>query len=483
MSEENERTSTGVVGLDEILRGGLIKKRAYLVRGGPGQGKTTLGLHFLAAAGADEPTLFIGFQEPESQVKANAEAVGVDTTGIHFLSLTPDEEFFVEQQGYDVFTAAEIEQEPLAKAMIAAVEQHEPRRVFVDSLTQLRFLSADTFQYRKQVLSFLRFLTQRGATVLFSSESSRELPDDDLQFMTDGVINFEAEPSGSTVHVTKFRGSSFQRGRHHMRLGHEGIKVFPQMIPPARKAMTDERKRWRSGCENLDTMLHGGFEAGTITLITGPTGVGKSTLAAQFAAMAAGEGRQAAVFLFEEEVETYLRRARALGIEVERPHADGRLIIELVEPMRYLADEFTARVRQHVEEQELDLVVLDSVAGFELTLEGDGMEGRLHSFAKSLARMGVTVLLLNETQAVTGAQFRATEKGISYLSDNVLFMRYMELDGALKKALGVLKKRLSGFESGLRSFEIGHGGLLVEEPIEGLHGVLSGAPTASEDAQ
>jgi circadian clock protein KaiC len=480
MEEVGERLNTGVGGLDDILGGGLIARRSYLVRGGPGQGKTTLGLHFLAAADAGAPTLFIGFQEPEEQLRPNAAAIGIDVTGITFLSLAPDERFFVEQQGYDVFSAADVEQEPLANVIVQAVERHAPQRVFIDSLTQLRFLSADIFQYRKQVLSFLRFLTRQGATVLFSSESSRELPDDDLQFMADGVINFDSDSTGAAVRVSKMRGSGFLRGKHHMRLNAQGLKVFPRMIPPAPKLTDNGRRRWSSGAPAIDAMLHGGLEAGTVSLITGPSGVGKSTLASQFAAEATRQGSHAAIFLFEEELGTFLGRAKDLKIGLDQSIRNGRLIVELVEPMRYLADEFTSRVREHVERNHVDLVILDSISGFALTLEGEGVEARLHTFATTLARLGVSVLLINETQAVTG-QFQVTERGISYIADNILFLRYMEIEGTLRKTLGVLKKRLSGFESTLRTYEIGRHGLIVAAAsVHGLHGVLSGIPTQQE---
>ncbi|GHB14567.1 hypothetical protein GCM10007159_41180 [Modicisalibacter luteus] len=153
------------------------------------------------------------------------------------------------------------------------------------------------------------------------------------------------------------------------------------------------------------------------------------------------------------------------------------MAIEPVEPMRYLADEFTSEVLQQVTQRGVELVILDSVAGFGLTLGGEEIEERLHTFAKTLARMGVTVILVNETQAVTGQEFQATEKGFSYLSDNLLFLRYMESAGEMKKALGVLKKRLSGFDTALHTYDIGEGGLIVHEPIEGLHSVLSGMPS------
>ncbi len=475
------RLSTGVSGVDDILEGGLIKERSYLIRGGPGLGKTTLGLHFLTARNNEEPALFIGFQESETQIEANARSVGIDVSGVSFLSLIPDEAFFTDQQGYDVFSSRDVEQEPMVEAIVAAVNEIAPTRVFIDSLTQLRFLSSDMFQYRKQVMSFLRFLVRRGITVVFSSESSRDTPDDDLQFMADGVLNCEPGQTGPGVRVSKFRGSGFVPGRHHMRLGAGGMQVFPRLVPPLTREAPDQLRLWSSGAEKIDAILHGGLEAGTITMITGPAGVGKSTLAAQFAIEAGREGQGSALFLFEEDRNIYLRRAQGLGMGLAQAVEGGHVVIEPVEPMRYLADEFTSEVLRQIDKDDVQLVVLDSVAGFGLTLGGEEIEERLHTFSKTLARMGVTVILINETQAVTGQQFQATEKGISYISDNVIFLRYLEVDGDLKKALGVLKKRLSGFDTSMRTYDIGQGGLIVHDSIEGLHGVLSGMPSQDPD--
>src|SRR5690606_35743233 len=134
----------------------------------------------------------------------------------------------------DVFSAADVEAEPLAAALTEAVERVSPKRVFIDSMTQLRFLAPDLFQYRKQVLSLLRFLRDRGATVVFSSERSRDLPDDDLQFIADGVISLGSAEGAPTLEVTKFRGSGFRRGPHQYRVGGRGLEVFPRPLPHGR---------------------------------------------------------------------------------------------------------------------------------------------------------------------------------------------------------------------------------------------------------
>src|SRR5438105_4110823 len=209
----SSRLSTGILGLDEILLGGLIPRRTYLLRGGPGCGKTTLGLQFLTAgAMRGERCLFITLGESEALIRKNAASVGLDLSHVRFLDLSPNSGFFTAMESYDIFSPAEVEREPTTQKIIEVVEDFKPHRVFLDAMTQFRFLSTDAFQFRKQVLSFLRFLVERNATVLFTSEGSESVPDDDLQFMSDGVIHLNSSPEGPTISVGKFRGSDFRSG-------------------------------------------------------------------------------------------------------------------------------------------------------------------------------------------------------------------------------------------------------------------------------
>ncbi len=303
-----ERVSTGIVGLDEVLNGGLIPGRAYLVRGGPGTGKTTLGFHFLTAGSVNgETVLFISLGEPEEQIRANAACQGFDLRGVHFLDLSPTPEFFAEVETYDIFSPAEVEREPTTRRIVETVRALKPSRVFIDSMTQFRYLSTDPFQFRKQALSFLRFLTEQGATVVFTSESSLEAPDEDLQFLADGVIELEFVDMERHVRVRKYRGSDFRAGEHALRLTERGMEVFPQLIPEAfTRPFVAETVS--SGIPALDEMLNGGLERGTTTIITGPTGVGKTTLGLQFVKEAARRGERSVVFTFEESVPTLVAR-------------------------------------------------------------------------------------------------------------------------------------------------------------------------------
>jgi len=153
------RLLTGVEGLDEILRGGCLPGRAYLLRGGPGSGKTTLGMHILVTGAAKgESTLFITLGEAVEQIRTNAAQVGIDLTHVHFLDLSPNASAFTLMESYDIFSPAEVEREPITQKIIEEVQRLQPQRVFLDSITQFRYLSNDAFQFHKQVLAFLRFL-------------------------------------------------------------------------------------------------------------------------------------------------------------------------------------------------------------------------------------------------------------------------------------------------------------------------------------
>lgn len=469
------RLSSGIAGYDEILLGGFIPNHAYLIRGGPGTGKTILGQHFLAAGVArGESSLFISLGEPESEIRRNAEKLGFSLEGMHFLDLSPSSDFFAEVQTYDIFAPAEVEREPTTKKITDAVEALKPKRVFADSMTQFRYLATDPFQFRKQVLSFLRFLIEQGATVLFSSESSSSSPDDDLQFLADGVTTLEYAPEGRSVAISKYRGSGFRSGRHTFAISEHGMKVYPRLLPQVfRREFTPETIP--SGVPEMDELLHGGIERGTITLVSGPSGVGKTTVGTQFMKEAAGRGERSLVYTFDESLDTFFTRSENIGIPVHAMIEKGTLDVVQIEPLRYTPDEFANIVRAEVEENNACIVMVDSVSGYRLSLRGEDLTAHLHSLGRYLKNMGVTMILITEVEYITG-EFRITDVGISYLADNVIFLRYLEIGGEIRKAIGVLKKRTSDFEKTLREFEITRYGIKVGRPLTELRGVLRGVP-------
>lgn len=249
-----ERISTGSTGLDNILYGGLIPGQAYLLRGGPGSGKTTLGLHFLAQSADQESALFITLGEVEAKIRRNGENLGLNLKKLHFLDLSPSADFFTEDKSYEIFLPADVERESVTNPILTSIQTLKPKRVFIDSITQFRYLSSDSYQFHQQVLSFVRYLTNQGATTLLTSESGRVTPDDDLQFLSDGVISLIASPEQRSVQVNKFRGSGFSEGVHSLSLTSTGMVVFPQ-LKPEQYERSFEPESISSGIPALDELI------------------------------------------------------------------------------------------------------------------------------------------------------------------------------------------------------------------------------------
>ncbi|WP_435157307.1 ATPase domain-containing protein [Haladaptatus sp. DFWS20] len=472
------KISTGTTGLDEILQGGFIAKRSYLLRGDPGTGKTILGMKYLTAGvEAGETVLFVNLEESADDIRDNAATLDIDLSDVHFLDLSPDSDVFVDEQSYDIFSPSEVEQEPLTTAITDRVEAIEPDRVFIDPLTKLRHLTSDEYQFRKQVIAFMHYLKEQSATVLFTSQHSDESSDDDLQYMTDGTIQLEHSTHGRTIRVPKFRGSSVNEGDHAMRIEQGGLSVFPE-IAPTEHSRTFEIESVSSGVPEVDELLHGGLERGTISILSGPTGVGKTTVGTQFMKEAAGRGERSVMYMFEETLETFRERSQNINIPVKRMQEQGALEVEEMKPLDCSATEFAYRVRKEVEENDTSIVMIDGIDGYKLSLRDDDdrvLVRKLHSLCRYLKNMGVTVVLVDEIDTITG-EFQATEAGISYLADNIVFLRHLEVTGEMRKAIGVLKKRTSDFERTLREFKITEHGLKVGEPLTELNSVLSGSP-------
>ncbi len=486
MNRSISKLSTGIGGLDEILHGGLVPHRSYLIAGGPGSGKTTLGLHFLGAeTGSEEATggrnLFVTLGETEVQLRSNAETSGLCMDSIEVLDLSPGG---AEEDGeaYSLLESWDVEGSAIHDSIISRAQELKPARVFIDSLSHMRYLLADAFQYRKQVLSLLRKLTAHGATVVLTSEESEGSGDETLNFLCDGVIKLTATTHGRLCNVQKYRGSGFATGAHYYTLGSVGLTLFPRLAP-GEHGRSFALEPIRSGVPELDQLTHGGIERGTVTLVSGPTGVGKTTLAAQYMKEAASRGERSVIYNFDEGPSTFFHRCKSIGLPVEEMVAGGNLCFEAIEPLLYSPDQFSAIVRQEVDERDAKIVLLDSLSGYQQSVRGEDLQERVHALCRYLVNMGVTVILINETLSVTGDQMKVTEHGVSYLADTIILLRYMELSGEIHKAISILKKRTGDFEKALRQFDITEYGLKVGRPLTELRGILSGLPETTNTNQ
>ncbi len=472
---EFSKLSSGIEGLDQILNGGYLDQNSYLIRGGPGTGKTTLGLHYLQEGlKQDNDVLYISLSEVSDKIIRNGESMGFGMDDMHFLDLTPGRSFFTERQSSVVFEDADIDLDPLIDQITEKVEQVQPQRIFVDSLTQFRFLSPSDYQFHKYALSLTGYLLEQAQSVLMVSEASSKFPDDDLQFLVDGVINLEWDTEERHIIVSKLRGADFSSGKHSYIINSEGMSVFPKLIPEkGERELSYEKMPF--GIPEIDEMVHGGIERGCATLITGPAGVGKTTLGMQFMKESAGRGERSVIYMFEEKKEILVRRCEAIGIPIRGMLESGALEVIELSPNQYSLNQFNNAVKREVEEKGTSIIMIDSIRGYKLMSDVDDMAKALQPLNSYLKEQGVSLLLINEVESITG-DFKITEVGISYMSDIVIFLRFMENRGEIEKAIGILKNRLSDYEKTMRRYSITRYGLKVGKPLTDMRGILSGSP-------
>lgn len=454
--------------------------RAYQVRGQPGTGKTILGWHFLTAANEDETSLMITFDEPEEQHRGEASRLGMDPSSVEALDLSPESKEFSDQDSFDVFVGPDTDRRPVPEAIADAVEDVRPDRIVVDSMLLFRYLSSDVGQRRKQTLAFLRYLKEQDATVLLLSELVSDRSEDDLHFLSDGILELKRGEDGRTVSVRKQRGRGFRSGTHSISIADDGMTVYPQLQPAESRPESQEHEILSSGVPEIDQLLGGGFDRGAVTMITGPSGAGKTTLGLQLVKESSAQGIRSLICSFEEEAETLMRRSTGINIPIAKMVERGTVLIQQFRPWSFDSGQFAGRIRREVEEEGTGLVMIDSLNSFFKCGDRLRLEEQLHRVCKYLIGEGVTVLLINEVGDITGT-FKVTEVGLSHLADNLIFLRHLEMKGELRKAIGVLKRRTGSFENNLREFQITKHGLKVGRPLTQLRGVLTGTPDWKDD--
>ena len=481
------RLSTGVEGLDEVLSGGLLAGRVYMVRGQPGAGKTTLGMQFLLeGARAGESVLFVTLSESEAELRENAELHRWDLAGVKFLDIHASSEGMTSGAPYSIFHPADVELTPISRRVLDAIDQLRPSRVVFDSLTQIRLLSRESLRYRREMLSLKTHLHERGITAFFLSDDNYREQDPEIESIVHGIISLSLSKGqeGTArrfIEVKKFRGSAFREGDHPLRLELGGLTVFPRLIAVAH-GQAFERVTQSTGIAGLDAMLHGGFDRGTSTLITGNAGVGKTSVGMSVMAQAGAEGLRCAFYAFDEGPAEITYRSESIGMNLQALVDKDLLCIRKVNPLLLYPDEFARWIRVEVEQRGTRVVMIDSLNGYNQSMPDEKSLGRhMHQLIGYLNRMGVTTILINEVSSLVG-DFSATQFGISYLADSVLILRYYEYAGAIHRAIGTLKKRLSGHESTLRSFHVSEQGLVVGEPLPKLRGILRGEAIWSDSA-
>ncbi len=482
-SREIDLVASGIPELDELLNGGYVGGRTYLVQGVSGTGKSLLGQHFLRAGlDADETVVYIHGEESREDILVNAARLGIDIRDAEFLDIGPGTDFFAEDQSYNLVDATEVESERFTTDIKQVIEDVDPQRLLIDPITQLQYVERDDYQYRKRLQSLIRFLRSRQVTTVVTRTINRNGSSsgtyDDFESLSDGIINLYLDESERRLSVPKHRGLGQKDGTHGFEIRASGIEVYPQIIPK-HDNRTFNPELMATGHDALDDLLGGGLERGTVSFISGPTGIGKSTTGAQILTGIVENGGTALGYVFEESIDQFVHRLETLGIPMREMHEQGKIRLTETEPLVRSAEEFGQHVLNQVDEYEPDAVFIDGLSGYKISLQGDDQRlvRRLHGLTRVLKNRGIAVLVTDEADRLTGIP-EATSTDTSYIADNIVFLSYVEVDGELDRAIGVVKKRLGDFDSRFHQFSIVSGeGLVIEGPFDSVRGIMQGAPT------
>ena len=448
-------------------------------RATPGSGKTTLALQFLlAGVSRGERCVYVTLSESEHELRAAATSHGWSLGGIEILEINAANAEVDPDSRYTMFHPSEVELAGTAQTVIDAVERVQPSMLVFDSLAELRLLAENTLRYRRQVLALKKYFARAGMTVFFIEDRTGEARDLDLHSIAGGVMSLEREPREygpmrRRLQITKLRTRAFDEGLHDFAIRRGGLEIYPRIVAREHPFEYD-RGTVTSGLAELDTLLGGGLAKGTSTLLAGPAGSGKSSIATKYAFSAAKQGKQASMFLFDEALPTLLERSSGLGMPLEPLIETGRLKIQQVDPVELSAGEFGQLVRSAVRPGETSIVVIDSLNGYLNAMPSERfLMLQLHELLTYLGQQGVSTLLLLAHHGMMGPM--SSPFDASYLADTVILLRYFEAFGEIRQAISVVKKRTGKHERSIRELKMDNG-ISVGQPLKEFQGVLTGVP-------
>ena len=478
-TELQERMSTGIPGLDSILAGGLAPGRVYLVEGSPGTGKTTLAMQFLLeGVRRGETGLYITLSETAAELRSMVRSHGWALDGIEVFELV-NELGLAPGEKQSVLLPSELELGETIKSVVERVEATDPVRVVFDSLSEMRLLAEEPLRYRRQILALKHFFSSRRCTVLLLDDKTGPEGDAQLHSIAHGVISLtqHAQEFGTErrrLRVIKMRGIKYQGGSHDFVLRTGGLAVFPRLVAAQHHAEFLQAPM-STGTPGLDALLGGGLVPGTNTLLTGPSGIGKTTTAIRCMLTALERGEHATYYLFDEGLGTFFTRAAALGMDL-RPHvADGRLHVVQIDPAELSPGEFASAVVESVQRR-TTFVAIDSLNAYLQAMPGQSfLLLHMHEMLTFLNQKGITTLLVLGQHGLVGEM--RVDVDLSYLSDTLLLYRFFEIKGEVRSAVSCLKSRTTAHERTIREFRLSAQGLQVGETLVDFDGVFTGLPS------
>jgi circadian clock protein KaiC len=476
------KLTTGVPGLDEIVGGGLPEYSFNIIAGAPGSGKTTLAHQFVFAnATPERPALYFTVLGESSikMLRYQQQYTFFDPAklsgSIRFINLS---QVVLENDLGAVL--AEITRE---------VEKANPAVVVVDSFRTMVRKPESNMELQSFIQRLSLFLASWQATTFLIGEYSEdELHDNPIFTVADGLLWLRQTPERNSIvrklQIIKLRGQDSVPGLHTFRITDAGVQAFSRTFGLSRQAKNPSNHRRLSfGIPELDKMLGGGVREGDSILVAGSSGTGKSILASQFIAEGIRQGEPGIVAVFEERPQAYAERATSLGLDLETPQKDGKLEILYLRPLDLSVDETMHSILDAVQKIGAKRLVIDSLAGFEMALS----PGFRADFRESLYRMifaltgiGVTILSTVEVDE-SFTEFPFSTYSISFLTDDIIRLRYVSIDGQLRKIMVVIKMRGGNHAKDIREYEITDKGVVIlGKRLTNYQGLISGIPVHSD---
>jgi circadian clock protein KaiC len=465
---------TGIQSFDRLLGGGIPRRQVIIVTGNPGCGKTILcsQVSFLAAARGLPVVLATVTSEPHDKLM---EAL----TGFSFFrrELLGEKVFLV-----SAYSSLKKGSKEARDTLLHTVRERGAKLLFIDGLRAIRDLWQDEAMLREFLYELGIGLAALDCIGLFTTEYPLEklmaLPE---ATTVDGIVSLAVLPQGlrrlRRVEVVKLRGRPHLPGEHLLQIGAEGVEIIPRLEThvPSDKDFVPTRVRAGFGLPEFDGLMEGGLPLQSTTMLAGSMGIGKTLLAAHFAAQGTRQGEKTLFVSFYEPPAALFARAQRIGLNVEADLSSGALTMLHQPVMEVEADVLVHRILREVERQGIKRLVIDGLTDLELAISEPGRRRTfLAAFSTHLRAMGVTSLFTKEVSKIAGTELDFSDTPIAILGENLMLLRYVELRGHIHRVLSILKMRDSKYDGNLREFQITDAGVRVLAPMRSAEGLLTG---------
>ncbi len=452
------KVPTQISGLDEVLEGGLPRGRTTLASGGPGSGKTVLGLQFLyAGAMAGEPGVFVALEERAEAVRQNALSMGLDFAALEKAGKVA----IVEARlfGEEVISG-DFDIQGLLGIVGGHIKKINAKRVVIDALDVLLRVFADPRRERSELYRLHEWLIDRGLTNVLTAKAHREGETSGqyefLDFMADCVIRLDHRVVGQVatrrLRVIKYRGSGFGTNEYPYVIGDHGIILFP--LTKAELAHQPLGPKVSTGLAGLDTMLEGGYRSTSCILITGASGTGKTTLASTFVQAACRRGEKVLYLSFEESREAMIIAMLSAGIDLRPPLRAGKLLVQTGLPEAMGSDDHLIRALDAINTFKPDHVTLDALSACVRMGSEQAAFDYLMRLVSILKERGITCIMTNQVSGIEGADEELSGIGFSSVVDAVIQLRFVETEQEISRQIFIVKSRGSAHSQRRQSFVI-----------------------------